>query len=530
VTLPATVTADAAVTVKATVDDLFVAAGASVTAGAPLSDIRVETVPAPIEKTDVDGLVTITQPKTVVRFVTVSALAVGTLSALSVIHGQSAAIGDVTGQIAPPTFSVSGSLSPEQQYRLLSRPADASVAIDGGPAPFTCTGLSITTPLAGAGGGDSSGGGAGPAPGASGTTVSCAVPPEVTVYSGLAAEITIAAGLAENVLVVPTTAVQGTAGSGTVWVNTGGGTPGGLSRETGPQTAGGVDVPYGTMHRVEMNAGTWFSNADAERLAPAVLVNSIFYDRIGRPDLASHPTATLLGDRDTTAVITGVFPAQGWEQTPAMYLLADSLAALAAPVGLPQSDALPNAEPSANSSGPPTYELWVPPELADPIIFALQRDVSDALGEGADAQVYRTDYASWNNGEDPYLPLKLMVGGVAGLVLLLGALGLVNIALVTLKQRIREIGIRRSFGATAGRVFFSVMMESVVATVVAGVVRVIAAVLIVKNPMVEGVISQGQVTDHPAFAVEAALIGLVSATAVGALAGLVPASSPCVSR
>ena len=45
-------------------------------------------------------------------------------------------------------------------------------------------------------------------------------------------------------------------------------------------------------------------------------------------------------------------------------------------------------------------------------------------------------------------------------VILLGALGLVNIALVTVKQRVREIGIRRSFGATAGRVFFAVMMES----------------------------------------------------------------------
>lgn len=281
----------------------------------------------------------------------------------------------------------------------------------------------------------------------------------------------------------------------------------------------GVDVPYGTMHRVTMSEGEWFTDADLERLAPAVLVNSIFYDRLGRPDLATHPTTTVLGDRDTTAVITGVFPAQGWEQEPAMYLLTDSLSALAAPVTVAPTGSMNGA----NYYGPPSYELWVPPELADPIIAALQRDVSAALGEGAVANVYRTDYAAWTGGEDPYLSLKLLVGAVAGLVLLLGALGLVNIALVTLKQRIREIGIRRSFGATAGRVFFAVMMESVVATVVAGIVGVIAAVLIVKNPWVEGLIGQGQVTDFPAFPVEAAIIGLVSATVVGALAGLVPA-------
>ena len=274
----------------------------------------------------------------------------------------------------------------------------------------------------------------------------------------------------------------------------------------------GVDRQYGTMHRMRLSEGTWFSDADERRLAPAVLVNSVFYDRIGRPDLADHPTAVIVGAQNTTAVITGVYPSSSWETDPAMYLLYDTLAALA--VDAP-------ADPQGYGSQPPQYEMWVPPELADELRVAVQRDVQVALGSGATAQINRQDYAGFPG--DPYLPIKLMIGGVAGLVLLLGALGLVNIALVTLKQRIREIGIRRSFGATAGRVFFAVMMESVVATVVAGVVGVIAAVLIVKNPLLEDLIGQGQVTEFPPFPVEAAILGLVCATVVGALAGLVPA-------
>jgi putative ABC transport system permease protein len=118
--------------------------------------------------------------------------------------------------------------------------------------------------------------------------------------------------------------------------------------------------------------------------------------------------------------------------------------------------------------------------------------------------------------------MKLLIGGIAALVLLLGALGLVNISLVTVRQRIREIGIRRSFGATAGRVFFSVMMESVVASFAAGVVGVIAAILIVTNPWVLQQLAQG-LMDIPPFPIEAALLGLGAATAVGALAGLLPA-------
>ena len=105
------------------------------------------------------------------------------------------------------------------------------------------------------------------------------------------------------------------------------------------------------------------------------------------------------------------------------------------------------------------------------------------------------------------------------------ALGLLNISLVTVRQRVREIGIRRSFGATAGRVFFAVMMESVVATLAAGVIGVFLAVLIVTSPMATDFIGQG-VTDLPPFPLEAALIGLGAATLVGALAGLLPAIVP----
>ncbi|WP_231556370.1 hypothetical protein [Cryobacterium sp. MLB-32] len=154
VTLTATVSADAALPVKATavgtVDELFVAAGAPVTAGDKIYDIRVETIKDPVETTDALGQVTMTQPKPVVTFSKVLAPATGLLSSLTVIHGQAVTVGDATGQVAPPSFSVSGSLSPDQQYRLQTRPTEASVTITNGPAPFTCTGLAVSTPLAGA--------------------------------------------------------------------------------------------------------------------------------------------------------------------------------------------------------------------------------------------------------------------------------------------------------------------------------------------------------------------------------------------
>jgi len=225
VAIKGTVNADPAVPVQAsalgTVDEIFKTPGTPVTKGDKIFDIKVETIKDPVESKDAAGQVTVTQPGPAITFTKVLAPVTGTLSSLKVIHGQSVAVGDAAGQVAPPSFSVSGSLSPEQQYRLETKPTEASVAITKGPAPFTCTGLTITTPLAGATPDDA------PAPepedgaaakGGSGTTISCAIPAGVTVFAGLAAKITMAAGHADNVLVVPTTAVRGSADTGTVWV------------------------------------------------------------------------------------------------------------------------------------------------------------------------------------------------------------------------------------------------------------------------------------------------------------------------
>ena len=276
-----------------------------------------------------------------------------------------------------------------------------------------------------------------------------------------------------------------------------------------PLNAQGVDAAYGPMHRVELEAGSWLREADANRLAPAIVVSAEVWQRLGSPDLRTHPTLDVLTSEGTVVVvIVGVTPAQSPDGSYlASWLLYDDFTRLVT--------ADPQFVPSTE------YKLWVPPELSDELATRIQRDVAGALGEGWQVDVQRQDYLAWNDS-DPLLPIKLAVTGVAVLVLLLGALGLVNIALVTVRQRIREIGIRRSFGATGARVFFAVMLESVVATVVAGAAGVVLSVLLIKNPITQSLIAPA-LQDIPPFPFEAALIGLGAATLVGALAGLLPA-------
>jgi biotin carboxyl carrier protein len=224
VVVTATVASDPAVAVKSTaggtVNKIFIPQGSGVNQGDVIFNVKVPIERDPSDSVDEEG-----KPKPAIfRYEDVTAPATGTLSSLAVIEGQEVTVGMAAGNVAPPSFSVTGTLEAAQQYRLLNRPTEATVSITGGPAPFTCTNLRLVTPLAGSTGdgetGGSSAGGGSPAGGGSGTTVTCAVPGEVTVFAGLAAELTIAGGKAENVLVVPTTAVRGAAQSGTVWVST----------------------------------------------------------------------------------------------------------------------------------------------------------------------------------------------------------------------------------------------------------------------------------------------------------------------
>lgn len=295
-----------------------------------------------------------------------------------------------------------------------------------------------------------------------------------------------------------------------------------------------VDQPYGEMHRVQMQEGEWFTELDTRQLAPQLIVNDIFWDRMGRPPLSSHPVVALGGQGvpnsasgipsgGVRAVVVGVTPSPTWDTTPSMFMLADHLTAMQdAAAGERGASAAIATDPYGGGGAPPTqYEMWVPPELSEQLTTLVKRDLAGALGDGVEISINRQDWATY--GDDPFAVTRTVVVGIAVLVLLLGALGLVNIALVTVKQRVREIGIRRSFGATASRVFFAVMMESVVATVVAGVVGVIVSVLVVQSPAVRDLVGQGMIDDFPPFPVDAAITGLIAATAVGAVAGLLPA-------
>jgi len=217
VTVSASVVADPPRPVRATlagtVHRLLAEEGQAVAADTPVLELRAETPVDPTVTTDPEtGMQTVTENKPKVTRQTVLAGTAGTLR-LSVLKDQVVSVGDSVGTVTPGSLSVQGTLTPDQQYRLIDAPGEATVTLKGGPAPFTCTGLRI-----GAAAQDDPADPEADATASASGTVSCAVPAEVTAFPGLGADIEIVNGTAEGALVVPVTAVQGSVQNGNVWV------------------------------------------------------------------------------------------------------------------------------------------------------------------------------------------------------------------------------------------------------------------------------------------------------------------------
>lgn len=165
-----------------------------------------------------------------VRNIDVLAPEAGDVSALALVKGQSTSVGVEVATLTPARFHVLSTVEPVQLYRLLDAPAEASVTIQGGPAPFTCTGLAVQVAEDGT------------------TSVRCAVPADQIVFAGLQATLDIDVGTVQGALVVPTTAVRGGSGTGVVWIDAGDGSEPqereitlGVSDGTSVEVTGGLE-------------------------------------------------------------------------------------------------------------------------------------------------------------------------------------------------------------------------------------------------------------------------------------------------
>lgn len=121
--------------------------------------------------------------------------------------------------------------------------------------------------------------------------------------------------------------------------------------------------------------------------------------------------------------------------------------------------------------------------------------------------------------------ISLLVWIVGAGTLAAGVIGVSNIMLIIVKERTREIGLRRAVGATPFAVTAQIVIESIVLTAVAGYLGLVAGVAVVEGVRVALAASGGgpQMFQNPGVDLADALKALAILVVSGALAGLIPA-------
>ncbi len=73
--------------------------------------------------------------------------------------------------------------------------------------------------------------------------------------------------------------------------------------------------------------------------------------------------------------------------------------------------------------------------------------------------------------------ITLIVAGIVGISLLVGGIGIMNIMLVSVSERTKEIGIRKAVGATKKNILYQFLVESVILSLTGGVIGIVLGVL-----------------------------------------------------
>ena len=113
--------------------------------------------------------------------------------------------------------------------------------------------------------------------------------------------------------------------------------------------------------------------------------------------------------------------------------------------------------------------------------------------------------------------LSLLLGGIAAISLLVGGIGIMNIMLVSVTERTREIGIRKAIGAGRGTIMLQFLVEALTISLIGCVIGIIFSWIILLIVNVVGGVS---------FCLNTTVVGvsIIFSLAIGMIFGMYPAN------
>ncbi|HEY9078273.1 MAG TPA: ABC transporter permease [Anaerolineaceae bacterium] len=116
----------------------------------------------------------------------------------------------------------------------------------------------------------------------------------------------------------------------------------------------------------------------------------------------------------------------------------------------------------------------------------------------------------------------IFLGGIAGISLLVGGIGIMNIMFVTVTERTREIGLRKALGARKIDILIQFLLESATLSLIGGLIGIVVAWGI--STLVGRIAAANNTPITPEIGIDAILMATLFSAAIGLFFGIYPSS------
>ena len=274
-------------------------------------------------------------------------------------------------------------------------------------------------------------------------------------------------------------------------------------------TVYGTTAAYELIMDIELSSGRWIKTTDVDNHTNVVIINSgLATDVMGRTDVEGE-TINLGG---VDYLIVGVIAEDDSDDTTTetyeAYIPYTSLIRLV--------DDVSSNITSFYVSAAEDYTVDDAEEVMTDLLLERLSDDEDAFSIVSTSVIEEAL-------ESVTSTLSLLLGGIAAISLLVGGIGIMNIMLVSVTERTREIGIRKAIGAGRGTIMLQFLIEALVVSLMGCAIGILLSWVTIQIVNVVGGVS---------FAVSGGVVvvSIVFSLVIGVVFGLYPANKAASKR